>query len=91
MRDAGVSLRLRAVQVIKYAELEERNPFSAVEGYVHDRDDNPFKPEPLIEESEVTEESPPPLTVVKPKARAKSKAEPTKVDDELASIIGSFD
>ena len=91
MRDAGVSLRLRAVQVIKYAELEERNPFSAVEGYVHDRDDNPFKPEPLIEESEVTEESPPPLTVVKSKARAKSKAEPTKVDDELASIIGSFD
>jgi hypothetical protein len=91
MRDAGVSLRLRAVQVVKYAEMEERNPFGVVEGYVHDRDDNPFKPEPLVEEGEAVEDSPPPLKVVKSKAKAKPKSEPAKVDDELASIIGSFD
>lgn len=29
MREAGVSLRLRAVQVLEYKEMEERNPFEA--------------------------------------------------------------
>jgi len=32
MREAGVSLRLRAVQVIKYVPMEASSPFSAVEG-----------------------------------------------------------
>ena len=40
----GVSLRLKAVQVIKYVPLEVRNPFSAVDGgFVFDgAGDNPF-------------------------------------------------
>ena len=33
MREAGVSLRLRAVQVLRYNEPEERNPFEEVAGY----------------------------------------------------------
>ena len=33
MREAGVSLRLRAVQVVQYKEMEEANPFGAVDGF----------------------------------------------------------
>lgn len=33
MREAGVSLRLRAVQVLRYNQPEERNPFEEVAGY----------------------------------------------------------
>jgi hypothetical protein len=33
MREAGVSLRLRAVQVLRYNEPEDRNPFEEVAGY----------------------------------------------------------
>ena len=33
MREAGVSLRLRAVQVLRYNEPQERNPFDEVAGY----------------------------------------------------------
>lgn len=32
MREAGVSLRLRAVQVVEYKEMEESNPFGQVDG-----------------------------------------------------------
>jgi len=41
MREAGVSLRLRAVQVVDYKEMEEENPFSATDGYTAP-DANPF-------------------------------------------------
>lgn len=33
MREAGVSLRLRAVQVLRLEEVEDANPFSTVPGY----------------------------------------------------------
>lgn len=33
MREAGVSLRLRAVQVVEYKEMQEQNPFGQVDGY----------------------------------------------------------
>jgi len=38
----GVSLRLKAVQVIKYVPMETRNPFDAVDGGFVLEDDNPF-------------------------------------------------
>ena len=42
--ESGVSLRLKAVQVIKYVPLEVRNPFGAVDGgfVFKDAGDNPF-------------------------------------------------
>ena len=41
MREAGVSMRLRAVQVLKLAESEAQNPFGATDGYTSG-DSNPF-------------------------------------------------
>ena len=41
MREAGVSIRLRDVQVIQLAEMEESNPFGAVEGAAP-KEDDPF-------------------------------------------------
>ncbi len=42
MREAGVSLRLRAVQVVEYKEMEDANPFGAVNGFTAQKEDNPF-------------------------------------------------
>ena len=41
MREAGVSIRLRAVQVLELAEMEDSNPFGAVEGAAP-KEDDPF-------------------------------------------------
>lgn len=41
MREAGVSMRLRAVQVLKLAESEAQNPFAATDGFTSE-DSNPF-------------------------------------------------
>jgi len=35
---------LKAVQVIKYVEMQKSNPFGAVEGFTMGGDDNPFAP-----------------------------------------------
>jgi hypothetical protein len=43
VRGAGVSLRLRAVQVLHYSEPEEQNPFSEVEGYAGIAEANDFE------------------------------------------------
>lgn len=51
MREAGVSLRLRAVQVVEYKELEEANPFGVVNGFIKNKDDNPFGLPPTKSES----------------------------------------
>ena len=42
--ESGVSLRLKAVQVVKYVPLEVRNPFGAVDGgfVFKDAGANPF-------------------------------------------------
>lgn len=42
MREAGVSLRLRAVQVVEYKEVEDTNPFSAVDGFTAQKEHDPF-------------------------------------------------
>lgn len=41
MRDAGVSLRLRAVQVLEHKPLEQASPFAAMEGFVSIADTKP--------------------------------------------------
>ncbi len=41
-REAGVSLRLRAVQVVEYKEMEDANPFGAVNGFTAQKEDNSF-------------------------------------------------
>ena len=42
MREAGVSLRLRAVQVVEYKEMEDTNPFGEVKGFTQKKEDDPF-------------------------------------------------
>ena len=47
MREAGVSLRLQGVQVVRYKEMEEQNPFEKVDGFVaNDANVNPFASQP---------------------------------------------
>jgi hypothetical protein len=38
MREAGVSMRLRAVQVVEYKEMEEQNPFGALDNSAANED-----------------------------------------------------
>lgn len=51
MREAGVSMRLRAVQVVEYKEMEESNPFSKVDGFVSNgsAQSDPFGLPPVAE------------------------------------------
>ena len=73
----NVSLRLRAVQVVKYVPMEERNPFEATDGFVfNEAEDNPF-----------TEDA-----VAEPKKVVKKPSPPTKdADDDLSSIVDDWD
>ena len=73
----NVSLRLKAVQVIKYVPMEERNPFEATDGFVFNKtEDNPF-----------TEDA-----VAEPKKVVKKPSPPTKdADDDLSSIVDDWD
>lgn len=45
VRDAGVSLRLRAVQVIKYVPMKTVSPFDKVDGFTMEVEENPFEEE----------------------------------------------
>ena len=76
----GVSLRLDAVQVIDLKPMEERSPFSAVDGFEATTDDNPF--------AEVSE-----APVEEPKKTAKKAAPsaPAKDSDDLSSIVDDWD
>ncbi len=47
MREAGVSMRLRAVQVLEYKPMEEQNPFEATTGYAAPAQDDPFGSPPV--------------------------------------------
>jgi len=81
----GVSLRLRAVQVIKYVPLQATSPFEATDGF-ESEDGNPFastdKPEadPLEAEEEISE----------PKKVRKKASEKAK-DPELDAIVDDWD
>ena len=82
----NVNLRLKAVQVVKYVPMEDRNPFEIVECFTIEDDPKPFKQETTpvpIEEEEVVEE---PKKVVK-----KSAPPATSNDDDLSAIIDDWD
>ena len=87
MKNGGVSLRLRAVQVVSLAEMVEANPFGEVEGYSSKpEDDNPFGESESVPVAEV-EDVPAPKT-----RRNKKKAvvEPKKDASELDDILSQF-
>jgi hypothetical protein len=90
----NVSLRLRAVQVIKLATRSEYNPFGTVDGGFTIEDANPFaKPaeksnvvsiaEPVDDFDEAVEE---PKKVVK-----KSAPPPPTADNDLSSVLEAWD
>ena len=79
----GVSLRLRAVQVIKYAEPMDNNPFATTDGFTHG-DASPFDQNISDDGDDVFEEEPAPKKIVKKKAAPKEK-------EELSSIIDDWD
>jgi len=72
----NVSLRLKAVQVIKYVPMEDKNPFEATDGFVYANEENPFKEDAVAE----------------PKKVVKKPSPPTKdADDDLSSIVDDWD
>lgn len=96
----GVSLRLGAVQVLKYTPLQTRSPFEAVDGGFVVDDASPFEavdsgsPDTLdpFEEAEQAEE-PAEELVEEPKKKAvkKSAPAPKKDSDDLSSLIDEWD
>lgn len=91
MREAGISLRLKAVQVVKYVPMEASTPFGKVEGgFTFQKDDNPFevveaKPTNNVIEGEFGD-TPEPKKVSK-----KATPKPKKTDADLASIVDDWD
>ena len=91
MREAGISLRLKGVQVIKYVPMESSTPFGKVEGgFTFQKDDNPFevveaKPTSNVIEGEFGD-TPEPKKVSK-----KATPKPKKTDADLASIVDDWD
>ena len=77
MRDNGVSLRLRAVQVIDLKPMQDDSPFTAVEGFEATASENPFEEDAPVQE---------PKKIVK-----KVTPEPKKGGDDLASIVDNWD
>ena len=97
----NVSLRLKAVQVIKYVPMEARNPFGAVEGgFVAGGDANPFagsKAAPAKSNNVLADvaddaddgfdaEEPPVKRTAKKAAPA-----PTSSNDDLDSVLDAWD
>jgi len=96
MRDNGVSLRLKAVQVIKYQEPQSAgSPFGVVDGFELEVDDNPFAvqdaPKAAVEavSDEIFEDEP--KKVSEPKKVVKKAAPAPKDDADLASIVDEWD
>ena len=80
----GVSLRLRAVQVIKYALLESRSPFDTADGFAVSEDVSPFANGIDIEEVEEEEEEPIEIPKKAVAAKVSKKA-------ELDALVGAWD
>ena len=102
MREAGVSLRLRAVQVIKYVPMEASSPFEVVEGgFQFSTEENPFevvaapaKPKESAAESVADDlfGDDEPAKVEEPKKVVKKKAPaPKAAEDDLADIVIEWD
>jgi len=103
MREAGVSLRLRAVQVTKYIPLQASSPFDAVEGFTVDAEVSPFadvtQSAPVtadevdvveVDVSEVVEE-PAEEPVKEPKKVAKVKSAAPKEVADLSALVDGWD
>ena len=91
MREAGISLRLKAVQVIKYVPMEASSPFGKVEGgFTLDKEENPFEVVEAKSVDNVIEaefgDTPEPKKVSK-----KATPKPKKTDADLASIVDDWD
>ncbi|MEK9698448.1 MAG: hypothetical protein VW270_21940 [Candidatus Poseidoniales archaeon] len=89
MRDAGVSLRLRAVQVIKYVPLQVASPFDEVDGFDSNEgesDESPFfdlEADSGVELEEVVEEP--------KKKAAKVKSAAPKEKEDLSDLVDAWD
>ena len=100
MREAGVSVRLRAVQVIKYLPMEAASPFSVVaDGFELDSD-NPFEtvspvaeaPKAVVSDDLFGDDTAEEAPVEQPKKTAKKKSvAPKEEDKDLASIVDNWD
>ena len=98
MREAGVSLRLRGVQVTKYVPVQTTSPFGVVEGFTSDSDDNMFadvtaaapvtaEEVEVVEEVEVAE-----APVEEPKKKVvKQKSSAPKDEADLSAIVDGWD
>tara|TARA_B100002019_G_scaffold285463_1_gene294460 strand:- start:7155 stop:7850 length:696 start_codon:yes stop_codon:yes gene_type:complete len=82
MQGAGVSLRLNAIQVIKYMPMQTSSPFEKVDGFTADIETSPFEEEEEAPKSEATdiddmfdEPVKEPKKVVKLKATPKESSE----------------
>jgi hypothetical protein len=103
MREAGVSVRLRAVQVIKYLPMEAASPFGVVSDGFELDSDNPFETVSPVAEApkakavvsddlfgDDTEEEAP-IEQPKKTAKKKSVAPKEEEDKDLASIVDDWD
>ena len=83
MREAGVSLRLRAVQVLELKEMKEDNPFASVDGFQFSGEGNPFNSAPKKADKSPVEEP--------KKVNKKPTPAPKDVDDDLSAIVDTWD
>ena len=96
MRDNGVSLRLKAVQVTKYQEpMSAASPFGIVDGFELEVDENPFAvqdtPKAVVEAASDDLFEDEPKKVSEPKKVVKKAAPAPKDDADLASIVDEWD
>ena len=90
----SVSLRLKAVQVIKYVPMEVRNPFGAVDGGFVMEDANPFASTPkVVKSNNVLDEAPADDGFdEEPVKRTATKTAPAPVNaTDISSIVDNWD
>ena len=94
MASAGVSLRLRAVQVTKYVPVQVASPFDSVDGFSADDaegdDDSPFFEVETESSSEVDNVIELPIEEPKKKA-AKVKSAAPKEKADLSELVDAWD
>mgnify|MGYP000850485252 FL=1 len=94
MASAGVSLRLRAVQVTKYVPVQVASPFDSVDGFSADDaegdDDSPFFEVETESSSEVDNVIELPIEEPKKKA-AKVKSAAPKEKADLSDLVDAWD
>jgi len=94
MASAGVSLRLRAVQVTKYIPLQVASPFDSVDGFsadeISDDDESPFFEIETESSSEVDNVIELPVEEPKKKA-AKVKTAAPKEKEDLSDLVDAWD